>query len=202
MPKNGHSGHEKSPGQKGTGLFSGQPVLKETGQADSLQYCLPCKLLRRLSGWRGGSSGCSSVGSCLVSIGAGRSGAVGSIGGRGGSVGGSSVGSRCRLRHDYGCRCFHWSGNDHGSGLFLLAASGEGSNSDQRGQNERFVHFKIPCRQTDKNGCHGAQPLTAGIRSGRVRVSAPLHQPTIILSQSQFWLTLTLAANGVLATGH
>ncbi len=180
----------KSPGQNGTGAFCIGAGLQEPGEGR--QHCLPCKLLCRLCRRGGtGSSGSSSIGSSLVGIAAGGSSAVGSVASRICSVGGSSTGSGsigwCWSGLNHNGRRFHWRRHNHNCGLFLFAASGQGSNSKQRSQNERFVHFRIPYRQTDrKNGGHGVQPLAAGIRSGSVRVSAHLHQPTIILSPSQF----------------
>ncbi len=72
-----------------------------------------------------------------------------------------------------------------GSSFLPQADSAATANSEAR-MRDLFISEFLIDKQTDKNGCHDAQPLAAGIRSGSVRVSAHLHQPTIILSPSQF----------------
>lgn len=154
---------QKAPAKMARGFLHGAGLL-QPGQGR--RFRLPCKLLCRLcrrgGGASSGSGSSSSVGSSLVGFAAGGSGAVGSIGGRLGCVGSSSIGCRCSIRHNHDCRGFHWRRNDYSGGFFLLATGSESSNSDQRSQNERFVHFRIPYRQTDKNGCQDAQLLQQG----------------------------------------
>ena len=85
---------------------------------------------------------------------------------------------------------------------FLPQADRAATANSEAIMRDLFISEFLIDKQTEKNGGHDAQPLAAGIRSGSVHVSAHLHQPAIILSHSQFWLTLTRAANGLLATGH
>src|SRR6478735_5004551 len=77
---------------------------------------------------RGGRSSTGGGGSRASSSGGGASGGVDSRGGGG---------SRSRGHDDR-------SGGRSRSRLFLLATSGEGGGGNQRGQNERFLHFRFP----------------------------------------------------------
>ena len=178
-----------------------------------MDACLaPCKLLGRFCCRRGGSSGGGIGGSLvcsgLVGIAAGGSGAVGSVGGGIGGIGGRSAGSS-RVSGSRGrCRLGHWSRSCHGRRhhhdrrLFLLATGGKGGNSDQRSQNEGFVHFKYSLVKRQKRQTDKMDAMTPSLFSmdsfwqGAHRRTLAT-QPAIILRTSQFWLTLMRAANGL-----
>ena len=143
-----HGRHKKTP-RKGRGVWGTQAAARVRGPVQA-----------GLLGSRSGTSG--SVGSSLGSV--CRSSGSRSVGGRGSSSGGSSVGgsssrSGCGLR----CGC----GSSHRSrcrsGFFLLATGGESSSSDQGGQNERLVHFKVPKGGRQKSG----EPRTPRLTKGR-----------------------------------
>lgn len=92
-------------------------------------------------------------GSASSSRGSSVSSGLGCISCRSSSVGcrGSSVGScrRCGFSRCCGrSGSFHRCGSCGRSGFFLLAASGEGSSSNQSGQNERVLHLGFLVEQT------------------------------------------------------
>ena len=86
----------------------------------------------------GGAGGSRRGGRGSRSRGGGGGGRASSSGG--GASGGvdSRGGGGSRSRNDDGSR------GRSGSRLFLLATSGEGGGGNQRGQNERFIHFRFP----------------------------------------------------------
>ena len=130
---------------------------------------VPCGRLRplhELLGLRssaGGSSG-SSVSSSL--------GSVSSRSGFSGSSRSSFGGSRSSFRSG---RCWSWSGGSSGcwscSGCrFLLTASGQGSSSDQGGQNDGVLHFNFLVGQTKSLKSHGDRPVRALVRIGAMHL--------------------------------
>ncbi len=107
----------------------------------------PCGRLRPLHELLGLRSSAGSSSGCSVSS------SLGSVSSRSGFSGSSRSGfggSRSGFRSG---RCWSWSGCSHGSwswsGFFFFTASGQGSSSDQGGQNDGVLHFKFPS-WTDK----------------------------------------------------
>lgn len=105
----------------------------------------------------GCTSGCGSscVGSGLGSVSSRSSFGRSRSGGSGFGSGRSGSSSRC-LHCRSGSRCR--------SGLFLLAAGGEGSSSNQGGQNERILHFDFPIWTDRILKSHGVRLLEAPAR--------------------------------------
>ena len=131
---------------------------------------VPCGRLRplhELLGLRssaGGSSG-SSVSSSL--------GSISSRSGFSGSSRSSFGGSRSSFRSG---GCWSWSRCSSGcwscSGCrFLLTASGQGSSSDQGGQNDGVLHFNFLVGQTKSLKSHGDRPVKALVRIGAMHLT-------------------------------
>lgn len=139
----------KAPDSQESGAFSlytsmggGAPTKKPRSRERG-----PCLQDTRLQAVPGRKCllGCGSVSS------GGSSGSVGCGSGSRSGIGrgGSSFGSGC-------CRCCGLSGSRSGGGsggrcrLFLLAASSQGSSSDQGSDDERLVHFRFSLRTVKK----------------------------------------------------
>lgn len=117
-----------------------------------------------------GSLGCVSCRRCRSGIGSRRCGCIGGHGS--GSFGGSRRRGSRSLDGSW-CRCW--------SGFFLLATSGEGSSSDQGGQNERVLHFRfsyVDRQNLEKPRRQALKPrnaLAQGVRLAPLRRSRKLY---------------------------
>ena len=139
-------------------------------------------MAQQLLGSGSAGSGCSSsVSSGLGSI-SSRCCSRSSVGSGRSGFGSGGCGSRS------GCRCFHCggSGRRSRSGFFLLAAGGEGSSSDQGGQNERVLHFDFPSWTDRIFESHGVRLLEAPVPIGNALDLHHAAQPQIILAFSQY----------------
>ena len=136
----------------------------------SVVQATPCGRLRtfhELLGLRSsaGSSSGSSVSSSLGSV-SSRSGFSGS--GRSG-FGGSRSSFRSGRCWSW-CGCSHRSGCSGWSGFFFLTASGQGSSSDQGGQNDGVLHFNFLVGQTKSLKSHGDRSVKALVRIGAMHL--------------------------------
>ena len=129
---------------------------------------VPCGRLRPLHELLGlrssaGSSSGSSVSSSL--------GSVSSRSGFSGSSRSGFGGSRSSFRSG---GCWSWSGCCHGSWccswFFFFTASGQGSSSDQGGQNDGVLHFNFLVGQTKSLKSHGDRPVKALVRIGAMHL--------------------------------
>ena len=153
------------------------------------------RLLGSGSGIGGGLDGGASSSGC---VGCSRSSAGCSSSGV--SCSGSCVGcSSCRFR----CGCSRCSSrlNSHGSGcrsrLFLLAASGQSSGSNQGGDDEGFVHFSFSLRtiKKTKNATTSSLLQPGSLWQRLLRWSTFTTQSKIILGIRQYWIIPSSARN-------
>lgn len=139
-----------------------QATKKPDRKSDRVFCCLK-GAGRVASPWAAGllGGGSSASGSGGSSVGSGLGGVSSSVGSGGGSSRGSLSGGRSSFSGGCGSRSrgFHRSGCRCGSGLFLLATSGECSGSNQGCQNEGVLHFSFLVGQTEFSICHNGPSL-------------------------------------------
>ena len=187
-PLNGQT-NAKSPGQNGTGLFALRPSCKSPAKTD--HGVCPANYFAGSAAGAAAAAAAASAAALSASLLAAAALSAASVADLAASVAAASAaaasaaGAGSGTTTTAGASTAGGTTTTAGSSFLPQADSAATANSEAR-MRDLFISEFLIDKQTDKNGCHDAQPLAAGIRSGSVRVSAHLHQPTIILSPSQF----------------
>ena len=190
-PLNGQT-NAKSPGQNDTGLFALGPSCKSPAKTDH-GVCPANYYAGSAAGAAGAAAAAAAASAAALSASllAAAALSAASVADLAASVAAASAaaasaaGAGSGTTTTAGASTAGGTTTTAGSSFLPQADSAATANSEAR-MRDLFISEFLIDKQTDKNGCHDAQPLAAGIRSGSVRVSAHLHQPTIILSPSQF----------------